>query len=729
VTFTPNPGQQRALDETLTIGKRFCLLYGGSRSGKTALLVGSVQDRSLIAPNSRHLIVRKEATAAKRAIVMDTFPKVWELKYGPDAPKPEWKDRDGYFLMPNESQVWVGGINDEKAMERILGNEYGTIYENEASEIQYGAHVLLRSRLAQVCTTIEGKTLPQRLYVDLNPTTRMHWTYRLWREGMDPQDEVPIDREQYAFTVINPYDNVANLSGDFLADLEALPERQKKRFLRGEYVSDDEQALWRRTFIRRSVQDELGNWPVTMRRIVIGVDPAISTNPGSDETGIVAVGLGSDGNGYVLADESGKYRPEEWARRTASLFKSLDADKVIGEVNQGGDMVESVLRAQAPDIPYRPVRATRGKVTRAEPVAALYERGKMFHVGPFPDLEDQMCFPAGVPVWTSRGNVPIEAVATGDFVMTRNGFAPVKVARQTGVSSEFVVISTADNRRLECTANHPIYTANRGFVPAANVRVGDRLLDERSLESMAGRCGGVADGITGCGPDTSATQKAFSCIARFGRRTTASFLKGCTFITAMATQEITTSPIWNAFPRLLTMGSTQRGDGMAAARMAQQRLACAGRNGQGAGIWNTDANNAAVAFRAASQSPSSARTFADSAFGRQQAQLTEFALSAARGFGQQTRESDIVVSGVAKTQTAPRGVYNLEVELGHLPEYFAGGFLVHNCSVTTGFDPKVSGWSPDRVDALVWACMELFPTLSARSMSSGPIPAPQFTMV
>jgi hypothetical protein len=390
VTFVPNPGQQRALDETLTAGKRFCLLYGGSRSGKTALLVKCVQDRALYAPGSRHLIIRKESTSAKRAIVKDTFPKVWSISY-PDAPQPEWKDQDGYYKMPNGSEVWVSGINDDKAMERILGNEYATIYINEASEVQYSAFLLLRSRLAQVVDTLDGKPLPQRIYVDLNPTTRMHWTYRLWKEGMEPQDEVPINLDQYAHTVINPYDNRANLTGDFLADLESLPERQKKRFLLGEYVSDDDHALWRRHFIRRSKLKENGKWPVDMARIVVAIDPAVSNHAGSDETGIIAVGLGVDGNGYVLADESGRFRPEEWARRASSLYYSLNADRVIGEVNQGGDMVETVLRAHAPELPYRPVRATRGKVTRAEPVAALYERGKIFHVGEFPELEDQMC--------------------------------------------------------------------------------------------------------------------------------------------------------------------------------------------------------------------------------------------------------------------------------------------------------------------------------------------------
>jgi hypothetical protein len=317
----------------------------------------------------------------------------------------QWNEKYGYYEFPNKAEIWIGGLNDEKAMERVLGNEYVSIYINEASEVRYSAFLLLRSRLAQVCTDVNGNKVVQRFYADLNPTTRMHWTYRLWREGIDPQDDTPIDQAQYGYAIINPYDNAENLDGDYLADLENLPERQKKRFLHGEYVSDDENALWRRSYIKRSVLREDGRWPVEMRRIIIAIDPAVSTNAGSDETGIIACGLGVDGYGYVLADESGKYRPEDWARRAVSLYHTLNADRIVAEVNQGGDMVESMLRNEAPDVPYKAVRATKGKKVRAEPVAALYERGKVMHVGVYEDLEDQMTsvttdFDAKVSGWS-----------------------------------------------------------------------------------------------------------------------------------------------------------------------------------------------------------------------------------------------------------------------------------------------------------------------------------------
>lgn len=385
-----NPGQQKAMDEVLTQGFRFNLLYGGSRSGKSALMVACDQDRALLAPNSRHLIIRKEASAAKRSIVKDTFPKIWALRY-PDAPAPQWQEQYGFYAMPNGSEIWVGGLNDDKAVERILGNEYATIHGEELSEWKYDWFLTLRSRLAQRVETIEGKQLSQRFYGTLNPTTRMHWTYRLWIEGIEPIDETPVDRSQYGYCVLNPKDNAENLSEDYLVDLQSLPERQRRRFWLGEYTTDEENALWQRGFIKRSVLREDGEYPVQMRRIVVSIDPAVTSEPGSDETGIVAVGLGADGQAYVLEDASGRYRPEEWARRAISVYKSLDADRIIGEVNNGGDLIEAQLRAQDPTVSFKAVRATRGKAVRAEPVAALYERGKVFHLGVFPDLEDQMC--------------------------------------------------------------------------------------------------------------------------------------------------------------------------------------------------------------------------------------------------------------------------------------------------------------------------------------------------
>ncbi len=128
-----------------------------------------------------------------------------------------------------------------------------------------------------------------------------------------------------------------------------------------------------------------------LRRVVVAVDPATTSHDESDETGIIVAGIGYDGRGYILADESGRYRPEEWARRVASAYTTHRADAVIAEGNQGGEMVGAVLRAcGSAALPVRIVHAKRGKATRAEPVAVLYEQGRVSHVGSLARLEDQL---------------------------------------------------------------------------------------------------------------------------------------------------------------------------------------------------------------------------------------------------------------------------------------------------------------------------------------------------
>lgn len=376
--------KQKTLRDQLKSSAAHFLLYGGSRSGKTFLLVFAICTRAIMAPGSRHVIFRKHGVSVKQSIGKDTLPKVMELAY-PNMPF-KWHEQDGYFSFPNGSEVWLAGLDDKERVDKVLGKEYATLYFNEASEIPYPSYIVALTRLAQQVKRTNGELLPQKCYVDLNPTTRNHWTYRLFVDGINPDGEMPVNMDDYEWAVANPTDNLPNLSADYIARLESMPDRQRKRFFDGEYTADVENSLWRRDMIKR-VQEV----PEGLRRVVTAIDPATTSEIGSDETGVITVGLDSGGNAYVMDDCSGKYKPEQWASKAVAAYDSFNGDRVVGEKNQGGDMVESVLRAFRPDIPYTGVHASRGKVTRAEPVAALYERGKVFHVGRFEALEDQMC--------------------------------------------------------------------------------------------------------------------------------------------------------------------------------------------------------------------------------------------------------------------------------------------------------------------------------------------------
>jgi phage terminase large subunit-like protein len=126
-------------------------------------------------------------------------------------------------------------------------------------------------------------------------------------------------------------------------------------------------------------------------RVVVAIDPAASSGEDADETGIIVAGKDKDSRGYVLADLSGHHTPIEWARIAVAAYKSHGADRIVAEVNNGGEMVEATLRVVDDNVAYTAVHATRGKVVRAEPVAALYEQGRIRHMGAFTALEDQMC--------------------------------------------------------------------------------------------------------------------------------------------------------------------------------------------------------------------------------------------------------------------------------------------------------------------------------------------------
>jgi phage terminase large subunit-like protein len=186
-------------------------------------------------------------------------------------------------------------------------------------------------------------------------------------------------------------ENMANLSAKFIKRVVERYEgtRLGRQELGAEILDDTPGALWSRANIDET-RIKPQNVP-ELSRVVVAIDPAVSTNEDSDETGIVCCGMDKKGDFYVLEDRSDVYRPAEWAAEAIALFRNRGGDRIVGEVNNGGDMIEATLRNVSPGIPFRAVHATRGKAIRAEPISALYEKKKVHHVGQFPRLEDQMC--------------------------------------------------------------------------------------------------------------------------------------------------------------------------------------------------------------------------------------------------------------------------------------------------------------------------------------------------
>ena len=194
-----------------------------------------------------------------------------------------------------------------------------------------------------------------------------------------------------AVTRGSTYDNRDNLAPSFLAQIIRRYEgtRLGRQELEGELLDDVLGALWTYGLIERDRVSEGPN-ELDWQRIVVGVDPAATNTEESSETGIIVAGIDIYGAGYVLEDCSLRGTPLEWARAAVDAYDRWGADRVVAEVNNGGLMVEQTLRTVRENLPVTQVRASRGKMTRAEPVAALYEQGKVHHVGGFPQLEDQM---------------------------------------------------------------------------------------------------------------------------------------------------------------------------------------------------------------------------------------------------------------------------------------------------------------------------------------------------
>ena len=188
------------------------------------------------------------------------------------------------------------------------------------------------------------------------------------------------------------YDNRQHLAKAFYDKIITKYENTRlgRQELMAEILDEVPGALWNRTMIEKARIKEVPK-DVRLNRVVVAVDPAITSNESSNETGIVVAAKGNNGHFYVFADRTGVYSPEEWARESVAQYDLWKADRVVGESNQGGEMVERTLKVIRSTLPVTLVHASRGKVTRAEPIAALYEQGRVHHVGCFPQLEDQQC--------------------------------------------------------------------------------------------------------------------------------------------------------------------------------------------------------------------------------------------------------------------------------------------------------------------------------------------------
>lgn len=370
------------------------LFIGGRGAGKTrtgsewiceAVETGEAKRIALIAPtahDARHVMVEGESG------ILSIAPPWNRPDYEPSRRRLAWK---------NGAEAYT--FSSEEA-DRLRGPQFDLAWADE----------------------LAAWTDPQNCWDMLQFGLRLG-THPRWLATTTPRPirllKELISRSDVVVSRATTFDNAANLAPTFLEAIRKRYEgtRLGRQELNAELLSDTPGALWHADWIDNGRVERLPD----LKRIVVAIDPAVSNSEGSDETGIVVAGIDDGGHGYLLNDCSGRYAPHEWARKAVEAYKRYAADRIIAEVNNGGQMVESTLRMIDHNIPFRAVHASRGKVTRAEPISALYEQKRVSHVGTFSELEDQMCS------------------FTSDFDRNRAGYSPDRLDALVWAFTELMV--------------------------------------------------------------------------------------------------------------------------------------------------------------------------------------------------------------------------------------------------------------------------------------------------
>lgn len=409
-TFALNDKQLHATT-VLSGDQTHTLLYGGSRSGKSFVLVRAIFIRALYVPKSRHLMARFRLAHITGSLIAETVPKVLELCFPDVMHEIIHHKGERYYELPNGSEIWYAGLDDKDRTEKILGKEFSTIFLNECSQIPWASRNIVLTRLAQKTSLPNPKDpdgskglpllpgLRLRVYYDENPPLKTHWTYKLFIEkrNFDTNRALanPLD---YQVLQINPRDNKDNVDAAYFRTLDDLPARLQKRFRDGQFGDAGEGALWTEELLEQQRIESDTDIP-DLQRIVVAVDPSGADDAEDmhrDEIGIMVAGLGVDGKAYVLEDATMKGGPAAWGAMVASVYKRWGADSIVAETNFGGAMVKAVIQtamaaAGIPTYRFQEVTATRGKVVRAEPISALYEQQQVFHVAGLDKLEVELC--------------------------------------------------------------------------------------------------------------------------------------------------------------------------------------------------------------------------------------------------------------------------------------------------------------------------------------------------
>jgi phage terminase large subunit-like protein len=345
---------------------RYKAAYGGRGSGKSHYFATAMVLAAARKPGFRGLCVREVQKSLQESAKRLIEDKIQQLGLpGFEALRSETKT-------PGGGVISYVGMADHTAESVKSLEGYGVAWVEEAQTLSSRSLELLRPTI---------RAPGSELWFSWNPRNTADPVDEFFRGPMPPDNAV-IRKVNYSDNPFFP----AELDGEREQDRIAKPGRYAHIWL-GEYEPMAVGAIWDRANFSQYRRNEAPD----IERVVVAVDPAVSSEPRSDEHGIIVAGLGADRRGYVLDDFSGRGSPRQWAERAIAAYDKHDADAIVIEVNQGGDMVRHTLESVRPGVRIVEVRATRGKHVRAEPISAIYALGRVSHVGTFEQLENQMC--------------------------------------------------------------------------------------------------------------------------------------------------------------------------------------------------------------------------------------------------------------------------------------------------------------------------------------------------
>jgi phage terminase large subunit-like protein len=341
------------------------LILSGRGFGKTWTGANWTIERAALYPEYPIAIIGQT-----KADVRDTMVELGDssiLKQSPAGFMPEYEPSKRRLVWPNGA---IGIIYSGDEPGQLRGPQHGSAWIDELSKFKYPQETWDMMEF--------GLRLGDKPQVAVTNTPR-------------PIPLIKALRKAATTAVVegSTYENEANLSPSFLARIKDKYEGTTlgRQELHGEIIEDVPGALWKRTDIENNRVTAIPD----LVRIVVAIDPATTSNEDSDETGIVVAGISADKQGYVLDDKSLRASPHGWASEAVAAYNKYKADRIVAETNNGGDMVEETITTVNARVAFKQVHASRSKQTRAEPIAALYEQGKVHHVGSFAEMEDQMC--------------------------------------------------------------------------------------------------------------------------------------------------------------------------------------------------------------------------------------------------------------------------------------------------------------------------------------------------